>query len=185
LRWTSRNPEATRTAGAELARSAGRRGLAVALVGSLGAGKTAFAKGLGAGLGLDPEQIASPTFVIASEYPPARGLRFARARGLRFAHVDLYRVASEAELEAAGFRDLLVPGVLLAVEWAERFPAALPPDRLEVRIEPRGGGPSTHREISAVALGPVAARALARWGAALARPRARRGGRGPGRASVR
>jgi tRNA threonylcarbamoyladenosine biosynthesis protein TsaE len=190
LRWTSRSPEATRAAAAELARSAGARGLAVALVGPLGAGKTAFAKGLGAGLGLDPEQVASPTFVIASEYP--------EARGLRFAHVDLYRVGSEAELEAAGFRDLLAPGVLLAVEWAERFPAALPPDRLEVRIgPPRGkaakrprsepkasgvpaGPPATHREIFAVALGPVAAQALARWRAALGRKRSG-GGRGSGR----
>jgi len=126
----------------------------VALVGPLGAGKTAFAKGLAEGLGLDPDQVASPTFVIASEYP--------RARGLRFAHVDLYRVESEAELESAGFRDLLAPDVLLAVEWADRFPAALPPDRLEVRIAPT----ATHREIFAIALGPAAAAALARFGAA-------------------
>lgn len=146
----------------------------MALVGPLGAGKTAFAKGLGAGLGLDPAQVASPTFVIASEYP--------EASGLRFAHVDLYRVGSEAELEAAGFRDLLVPGVLLAVEWAERFPAALPPDRLELRIALLDAGPATHREIFAVALGPVAAQALARWRAALGR---RRSGGGGGRGSGR
>ena len=149
----------------------------VALVGPLGAGKTAFAKGLAEGLGLDPDQVASPTFVIASEYP--------RARGLRFAHVDLYRVESEAELESAGFRDLLAPDVLLAVEWADRFPAALPADRLEVRITPIGkaakrprsepqasevrapaGVAATHREIFAIALGPAAAAALARFGAA-------------------
>ncbi len=129
----------------------------VALVGPLGAGKTAFAKGLGEGLGLDPDQVASPTFTIASEYP--------RTRGLRLAHVDLYRVESEAELEAAGFRDLLAPDVLLAVEWADRFPAALPADRLEVRIAPPRGGPATHREIFALALGPAAAEALARWSA--------------------
>jgi tRNA threonylcarbamoyladenosine biosynthesis protein TsaE len=180
LRWTSRSPEATRAAAVELARSAGRRGLAVALVGPLGAGKTVFAKGLGAGLGLDPDRIASPTFVIASEYP--------RARGLGFAHVDLYRVGSEAELEAAGFRDLLAPGLLLAIEWADRLPAALPPDRLEVRIAPASGGPATHREIFAVALGPAAAQALARWRAALgsgARGRPRRGRRGSGGASAR
>jgi tRNA threonylcarbamoyladenosine biosynthesis protein TsaE len=195
LRWTSRSPEATRAAAAELARSAGRRGLAIALVGPLGAGKTAFAKGLGAGLGLDPDEVASPTFVIASEYP--------QARRLHFAHIDLYRVASEAELEAAGFRDLLVPGVLLAVEWAERFPAALPSDRLEVRIAPpskaakrprsepeasevrASAKAATHREIFAVALGPVAAAALARWSAALARGRRSSGGRGAGRTSAR
>ncbi len=152
----------------------------VALVGPLGAGKTAFAKGLGEGLGLDPDQVASPTFAIASEYP--------EARGLPFAHVDLYRVGSEAELEGAGFRDLLAPGLLLAVEWADRFPAALPPDRLEVRIAPLRGGPATHREIFALALGPAAAEALARWSAALGRRasgRPRRGRRGSGGTSAR
>jgi tRNA threonylcarbamoyladenosine biosynthesis protein TsaE len=178
LRWTSRSPEATRAAAAELARRAGRRGLVVALVGPLGAGKTAFAKGLGAGLGVDPDQVASPTFAIASEYP--------RARGLHFAHVDFYRVASEAELEAAGFRDLLAPGVLLAVEWAERFPAALPADRLEVRIAPPPAGPATHRELFALALGPAAAEALARWSAALGRRRSgSRGGPGSGESGAR
>jgi len=162
LRWISRSPEATRAAARELARGAGARGLVVALVGPLGAGKTAFAKGLGEGLGLDPDQVASPTFTIASEYP--------KAHGLRFAHVDFYRVESEAELEAAGFRDLLVPDVILAVEWADRFPAALPADRLEVRIAPpRGGHAPTHREIFALALGTAAAEVLARWSAALGR----------------
>ena len=169
MRWTSRSPEATRAAARELARSAGARGLVVALVGPLGAGKTAFAKCLGEGLGLDPDQVASPTFAIASEYP--------KARGLRFAHVDLYRVESEAELEAAGFRDLLAPDVLLAVEWADRFPEALPADRLEVRIAPPGGGPATHREIFALALGPAAVEALARWSAALDRGPGGAGGR--------
>ena len=132
-------------------------------MGPLGAGKTAFAKGLAEGLGIDPDQVASPTFVLASEYP--------QARGLCFAHVDLYRVGSEAELETAGFRDLLAPGVLLAVEWADRFPEALPADRLEVRIGPSKAGSATHREILAVALGPAAAGALARWSAALGRGR--------------
>jgi tRNA threonylcarbamoyladenosine biosynthesis protein TsaE len=158
LSWLSPSPEATRAAAAVLARSLRGRGLVVALVGPLGAGKTAFVKGLAEGLGLDPEAVASPTFVLASEYP--------RASGLRLAHVDLYRVESEAELEAAGFRDLLAPDVLLAVEWADRFPAALPRDRLEVRMTRPAAGEGTQRELLAVALGPVAAQVLARWRAA-------------------
>ena len=83
-------------------------------------------KGLAEGLGLDPAQVASPTFVIACEY--------ATPGGLRLAHVDCLRVESEAELEAAGFLDLLVPGVVLAVEWSDRFPTALPADHLELRL---------------------------------------------------
>lgn len=143
----------------------------VALVGPLGAGKTAFVKGLAEGIGIDPDEVASPTFAIASEHGAA---------GARLAHVDFYRIACAAELEATGFRDLLVPGLWLAVEWADRFPEALPADRLEVRIAPLAGGPATHREISAIALGPVAAAVLARWGAAPGPEGPARGRRGRG-----
>lgn len=126
--------------------------LVVALVGPLGAGKTEWVKGLAEGLGVDPKLVASPTFVIASEYPGRRWL----------AHVDLYRIESEAELEAAGFVDLLGPGRVVAVEWADRFPAALPADRIEVRIERPAEAPD-EREIELRAAGPVAARVLAAW----------------------
>lgn len=154
MRWTSRSPAETRTAAAALAGAAGGEGLLVVLAGALGAGKTVFAKGLGEGLGLDPARIASPTFVIASEYPaPA---------GRRFVHVDVYRVADEAELEAAGLRDWLAPGALVAVEWGDRLAQALPGDRLEVRIAARG---ADEREIGARATGPAAAAVLERWAA--------------------
>jgi len=145
----------------------------VALVGPLGAGKTAFVQGLAEGLGVDPAEVSSPTFAIASEYP--------EVGGLRLVHVDLFRLESEAELEATGFRDLLAPDVVLAVEWADRLPQALPRDRLEVRIERGAGAEATHREIFAVALGPAAAELLARWSAARGTggpahpPRGRRG----------
>lgn len=180
MRWTSRSPLATRAAARDLARSLGGRGLVVALVGPLGAGKTAFVQGLAAGLGVDPGLVASPTFVIASEYP--------LAGGRRLVHADLYRVESEAELEAAGFRDLLAPEVVLAVEWADRFPDALPADRLELRLARAQGAPATHRELFAVALGPAAAEVLARFGAARGQrgaAAAPRGGRGTGGAARR
>jgi tRNA threonylcarbamoyladenosine biosynthesis protein TsaE len=162
LRWISRSPEATHEAARQLAAVLDAAGLVIGLVGPLGAGKTAFVKGLAQGLGLDPARVASPSFVIASEYPTPRGLRLA--------HVDCLRVASEQELETAGFLDLLVPGVVLAVEWSDRFPAALPADRLELRLA-RTPGPdaATRRELNAVAFGPVSRAALARWRDALAR----------------
>jgi tRNA threonylcarbamoyladenosine biosynthesis protein TsaE len=159
LRFPSPNPEATRKAAGLLAAAVDERGLLVALSGPLGAGKTLFVQGLAEGLGVDPARVTSPTFVIASEYP-APG-------GRTLAHVDLYRVASRDELEATGFADLLAPGALVAVEWADRFPGALPADRLEIRLaRPAAGAPPTRRDLNAVALGAVAEAVLARWRAA-------------------
>jgi tRNA threonylcarbamoyladenosine biosynthesis protein TsaE len=137
-------------------------GLVIGLIGPLGAGKTAFVKGLAQGLGVDPARVASPSFVIASEY--------ATPRGLRLAHVDCLRVESQDELETTGFLDLLVPGVVLAVEWSDRFPQALPEDRLELHFaREHGPGAATRRELNAVAFGPVSRAALARWRDGLAR----------------
>ena len=166
LRWTSRSPEETRAAAAALGRLLRGRGLAIALVGPLGAGKTAFVQGLAEGLGVTEAPVLSPTFVLASEY--------AGSGGARLAHVDLYRIGSAAELEAAGFRDLLAPDAVVAVEWADRFPEALPEDRLEVRIARPRRGTGTHRESLAVGLGPAAERVRARWSAGRARGARRR-----------
>lgn len=168
MRFRSPSPEATHAAARALAGSAGAEGLVVALCGPLGAGKTAFVKGLAEGLGIDPAGVASPTFVIASEYDTTAGAV------RRLAHVDLYRVESAGELDAAAFQDLLEPGALVAVEWADRLPEALPPERLEIRIrwadpepepETRAGG---DRELSVEARGSAAEAALARWREALA-----------------
>jgi tRNA threonylcarbamoyl adenosine modification protein YjeE len=165
--WTSTGPEQTLRAARELAGCLGPEGLAIALIGELGAGKTLFAKGLAAGLGIDPSAVTSPTFTIASEYTTADGRCFA--------HVDLYRIESAAELAAAGFDDLLEPGTILVVEWADRHPQALPADRLELGLARRrqvgnDSGPSDlsgagdeARQLTARALGPVAARVLERW----------------------
>lgn len=127
----------------------------VALIGALGAGKTEWVRGLAEGLGIDPATVASPTFTIACEYAGPRALT----------HMDLYRLRSEGELEATGFLDLLAPGTLLAIEWADRLPGALPEDRLEVRIR-RGDDPSL-REFDVAASGPVSEAAARRWQAAL------------------
>ena len=167
--WITRKPEATLALASALAGCIGPRGLVIALSGDLGCGKTVFAKGLAAGLGIDPEAVASPTFTIAGEYPTAAGGRYA--------HADLYRIESEGELRAAGFDDLLEPGTILAVEWAERFPEALPADRLVLTLvrglagdgefgedsaaaEPGAAG---GRRIAARAGGPKAEAVLALW----------------------
>ncbi len=154
------SPEATRAAARALARAVGPEGLLIALIGPLGAGKTVFAKGLAEGLGLDPAVVASPTFVIASEYTAPDGRRLA--------HIDLYRVESAAELEAAGFLDWLEPGALVVVEWADRLPEALPADRLELRLSrPDAEASAESRTLHAKALGAQAEAVLARWSASL------------------
>jgi len=131
--WTfvSRDPEETFAAGRELGRAIGSDGVVIALVGPLGAGKTVFVKGLAEGLGLDPRRVSSPTFVIAQQYPLSEGPEVLH-------HVDLYRLEVEQELEDLGFDDLLAPGAVLAVEWADRFPQILGRDRLAIEFE----GPS-------------------------------------------
>lgn len=154
--FLSPSPESTRSRAAQLGAACAAEGACLALMGALGAGKTAFVQGLAAGLGLDARAVVSPSFVIASEYP--------LPDGRRLAHVDLYRVGDEDELELAGFSDLAQRGTVLAVEWADRLPRALPADRLELQLEREG--PRTRR-LEARARGGESAALLARWRAAL------------------
>ena len=156
MQFPSPSPEVTRVAARLLGGAVAESGLVISLVGALGVGKTVFAKGLAEGLGIDPALVASPTFVLASEYPtPA---------GRRLAHVDFYRVESRDELEAAGFADLLAPENVIVIEWGDRFRDALPADRLEIEVRrPDPSGDPARRVLHALSCGPVSAAALACW----------------------
>jgi tRNA threonylcarbamoyladenosine biosynthesis protein TsaE len=100
----------------------------IALEGELGAGKTRFVRGLAAGLGVDLNAIASPTFVLAVEH---RG-----AFGVTLAHLDAWRVRSVEELESVGWEEMLRrPQCVIAVEWASKIASALPSERIDVTIE--------------------------------------------------
>ena len=102
-------------------------GAVVLLSGDLGAGKTAFVRGLAEGLAIDPDEVTSPTFTLVHEY---RGGR------LPLIHVDLYRL-DRAELDEIGLdQDLAATGVT-AVEWAERLTRAIP-NAVVVRILDQG-----------------------------------------------
>lgn len=93
-----------------------QRGAVLLLSGQLGAGKTAFVRGLAAGLGIDPEEVSSPTFTLVHEY---RGGR------LTLYHADLYRLEKTAT-EALGLDEKAVAEGVLAIEWPDRLTHAVP-----------------------------------------------------------
>ena len=86
------------------------------LSGQLGAGKTAFVRGLAEGLGVDPEEVSSPTFTLVHEY---RGGR------LTLYHADLYRLEKVAT-EEIGLEEMGVSDGVLAIEWPDRLAHAMP-----------------------------------------------------------
>jgi len=125
----TRNAAATQALGAVLAAVA-RPGDLISLVGELGAGKTQFAKGFGAGLGVT-DTIVSPSFVLMAEY---------RGR-LPLFHIDLYRLSGAAEALAGGLVDERQGEGVTLIEWAERLADAMPVGRLEVLIDGSGDDP--------------------------------------------
>lgn len=115
----------------------------IALRGDLGAGKTVFVKGIAAGLGLDPDEVTSPTFTLVHAHTRA-------ADRCPFFHVDLYRIERPEALEAIGWDEAMGGGGVAVVEWAERAGAWLPADRLEVQFAVAG---ETARRIVVMARG--------------------------------
>jgi tRNA threonylcarbamoyladenosine biosynthesis protein TsaE len=120
--FVTRSEEETGALGRDLAGTL-EPGIAVLLYGDLGAGKTAFTRGLAAGLGVSPEDVSSPTFTIIQEY---RGGR------LPLFHVDLYRLNDPREIEDLGLDEMARTGAL-AIEWAEKLTRP-PRGAIEVRI---------------------------------------------------
>ena len=156
-RLVSRSARATSALGERLGRVLSP-GDAVALTGELGAGKTQLVRGACRGAGVPPAQVASPSFAIVASY---------RGR-LPVHHADLYRVGDQDELYGTGFFDLLGGEGAVLVEWADRVPGALPPDRLEIHLGHDARRPGV-RHLEVVGTGERGV-ALAR---ALARPRSR------------
>jgi tRNA threonylcarbamoyladenosine biosynthesis protein TsaE len=121
--WQTATEEETIALGRSIAASLPRPAV-VLLIGNLGAGKTTLAKGIVEGLGAaSPDEVSSPTFTLIHEYAPG------------IWHIDLYRLETTREVASLGLDDLFdrTDGVVL-LEWAERFPALLPPNRTEIHI---------------------------------------------------
>ncbi len=113
-------PEQTFALGEKLAHKI-KTGLILALIGDLGTGKTTFAQGLGAGLGLK-ELITSPSFIIMKVYPLPKH-KFLQY----FCHIDAYRLKNSQELKAVGALDYFIdPKALVLIEWAEKIKDILP-----------------------------------------------------------
>ena len=107
-------------------------GAVVAFTGDLGAGKTAFVRGMAKGLDI-PQRVTSPTFTIVNEYEGGR---------LPLFHFDLYRLGSSDELFDIGWEDFLRRGGICAVEWSENVADALEPDTVFIDIR-RGETPDS------------------------------------------
>ena len=134
MTYLSNSPGETEALGARLA-AALDPGAVVAFTGDLGAGKTAFVRGMARGLGI-PHQITSPTFTIVNEYEDGR---------LPLFHFDMYRLGSADELFDIGWEDYLARGGVCAVEWSGNIAEALESDA--IRVEIRRGDTDEQRRI--------------------------------------
>lgn len=118
----SHSEEETKNAGRELARRVVRSSV-ISLRGSLGAGKTVFAKGFAQELGIT-EAIVSPTFTLVQEYEGK----------MKMYHLDLYRLSGEDEFESMGGEDFLYSDGVCLIEWSEKISSMLPDDTIYVNI---------------------------------------------------
>ena len=132
----TRSEAATLAEGEELALAL-RPGDTVLLVGDLGMGKTVFARGVAAGLGVSPEQVRSPSFTLVNRY----------SGRITVYHIDLYRVDRVEDLDELGLDEVLESDGVAVVEWAERLGPYRPRRFVEVRLTDRGG---SERELTIV-----------------------------------
>lgn len=103
----------------------------VALSGDLGAGKTTFAKAFAAALGLSPDDVTSPTFVIEKRFDIGDHVHFKK-----FIHIDAYRLEKPEEILRLGWRETIAdPANLVLIEWPENIGEALPVDAMRISLK--------------------------------------------------
>jgi len=123
-------------------------GAVVALVGTLGAGKTRLVQAIAAAVGIDREQVVSPTFVLMQSYEGRR----------RIVHFDAYRLRDEDEFLQLGPEEYFEGPGLTLIEWADRVADCLPPESYRIEIEVTG---ATSRSFTISAATPEGQRTLA------------------------
>lgn len=123
-RYLIRNEEIMERFGRRLAEVLPTK-IVVALIGTLGAGKTRLTRAMAEAWGVPSEEIGSPTFVLCREYVGSR----------RAYHLDAYRLTDESELIDLGFEELVASDATVLLEWADRVEGCLPRDYLRVEIE--------------------------------------------------
>lgn len=161
IRAHTKAAEDTREIAASLATLA-KAGDLILLAGDLGSGKTTFAQGFGAGLGVQ-EQIVSPTFTLVRTY----------AGRLTLVHCDVYRLDHLQEVIDLGLSELLDDGGVALIEWGDMAAPTLPADFLEVRLDygdTDAGADDDERHLQLRIVGPTwaprtaaIASALSRW----------------------
>jgi tRNA threonylcarbamoyladenosine biosynthesis protein TsaE len=139
--FLSRNESDTQRLGAALA-AALPPGTTVALIGTLGAGKTRLVQAVAAALGVPPDQATSPTFVLVNQY----------AGRLPIYHIDAYRLRDEDEFLQLGPEEYFDSPGLTFIEWADRVRDCLPADYLEIRCEALG---ETERQFTLTTTSPA------------------------------
>ena len=135
MQYLTSSPAETEELGERLG-AAASPGMVIAYTGDLGAGKTAFTRGLARGLGIR-ERVTSPTFTIVDEHLDGR---------LPLFHFDLYRLSCADDLYDIGWEDYPARGGVCAVEWSERAEELW--DAHTVRVDIRRGSGEQERSIT-------------------------------------
>jgi phosphoribosylanthranilate isomerase len=138
IRIASHSPECTSNIGKEIGRRA-ERGSVIALCGDLGTGKTVFAQGVAAGLGVKA-MVTSPTFVIINEYEGK----------YPFYHIDIYRLTSSEDMRELGYEEYFYGDGVTVIEWAQEIEDLLPEEYLRVELKILG---ESDREIALIPFG--------------------------------
>ena len=167
-RWefVANDPGQTDQVAAAFARLASE-GTVIGLIGTLGAGKTHFVRGLATALGVPADHVVSPTFVLCQQYDTVAHDRPAPT----IFHYDAFRLADPHDFAALGSDEVLGRVGIALIEWSDRVESVLPRDRLEIHIEDCG---DTVRRISIIALGPRSAELLEKVATSLGGPPNRR-----------
>ncbi|HVU63309.1 MAG TPA: tRNA (adenosine(37)-N6)-threonylcarbamoyltransferase complex ATPase subunit type 1 TsaE [Phycisphaerales bacterium] len=149
LTFHTNSEDQTITLGLSLGRTL-RPGDILALDGELGSGKTRLVRGIAEGLGLDPAQVSSPTYVLVHEYTQPAGTAGTTGEASRFVetplyHMDAYRLDGPHDLDSLGWDRIIDCFGVVVIEWAERIAAALAKEPTLARVRIETEGPTSRR----------------------------------------